>query len=265
MNQEEYRQAPAIAQSDLKLILKSPLHYIHRDKLHGQETPAMRLGSAFHSAVLEPMKFKQDYLQLPSTMPNGEPINRRKKADKAYLEEIALANPDKIALTEDEMDTLTGMLNSLLDNPIANSLFKGGISEISKFWKNGNWECKGRCDYFQESHDLGKNILVELKTALDASPHGFAREVLNRGYDFQASWYREGFQAERVIFVVVEKTFPYAIGVYDMAEWLPHGDKQIALAFDKLEKLEENNGISYGYTETLEMLQVPSWIAAQGE
>lgn len=263
MNDSQYRQAPAISQSDLKLILKSPLHYINRDKLHGYETPAMRLGTAFHSAVLEPMKFKDTYLQLPSTMPNGEPINRRKKADKEYLAQIALDNPTKIALSEEEMDQLTGMLNALVANPVANSLFQGGMSEVAKFWQHDEWECKGKADYFQESHMLGKNILVELKTAMDGSPNGFGREVLNRGYDFQAAWYQYGFKAERVITVVVEKTFPFAVAVYDMEEWLPHGQKKIDLAFEKLKDLDNDDGISYGYTKGIETLQVPTWISSQ--
>jgi hypothetical protein len=263
---EIYRQNPAISQSDLKLILKSPLHYIHRDKLHGEETAAMKLGSAFHAAVLEPQKFKEDYLQLPSTMPNGEPINRRRKADKEYLAQIALENPSKIALTEDEMDALTGMLNAIVEHPVANSLFQGGVAEQVKFWTDEDYSCKGKCDYFHPKHPMfGKAVLVELKTALDASPEGFSREVLKRGYDFQAAWYKRGFGADRFISVVVEKAFPYAIGVYDMEEYIPHGERKIALAFDKLRELDNNDGVSHGYTHTIETLQVPSWVAAQGE
>jgi exodeoxyribonuclease VIII len=231
-----------------------------------RESAAMKLGSAFHSAVLEPMKFKEDYLQLPSTMPDGEPINRRKKAHKEYLEQIALENPNKVALSEDEMDTLTGMLNSLVANPIANSLFKGGLAEQIKF---DTWDAvnvKGKCDYFQEKHPLlGDRILVELKSSTDASPEGFARDVLKMHYDFQLYFYEQLFKADRCFIVAVENKFPYATGVYDMSEFLPNGKRKVELAFSKLKELEDHNGVSYGYTKSLEVLKVPSWIAAQGD
>lgn len=266
MNNEEYRQLNALAQSDLKLILHSDKHFVNRHRILNRETQAMKLGTAFHEAVCEPEKFKNNYLQLPSVMPNGEPINRRKKAHKEYLEELSLANPDKIALTEDEMDDLTGMLLSLTEHPVANSLFRGGLAEQVKTWKHETWDCKGKCDYFCETHPLlGNKILVELKTAADASPEAFAREVQKRGYDFQAAWYKEGFNADRVITVAVEKVFPYAIGVYDMELWLPNGERKIKLAFEKLKRLEENEGVAYGYTETIDQLSVPNWIASLDE
>lgn len=264
MNNQEYRQANALSQSDLKTILKSKKHYVNRDKLR-HETASMKLGTAFHAAILEPMKFKENYLQLPNCMPNGEAINRRKKAHKEYLEQIALENPTKITLTDDEMDSLTGMLNSILEHDLANSLFKDGLAETVSFWQNEGQNCKGKADYFHAKHPLlGDRVLVELKTAQDGSHVAFSREVVKRNLDFQAAWYQQGFNADRVITVVVETKFPYPIAVYSMDLWLDSGRNKIKKAFRLLKEFE-NDGIADGYTRSIEDLPVPDYVASMSD
>lgn len=266
MNSEEYRQINAISQSEAKLILKSDLHYFNRAKLFSGETKAQKLGTAFDRAVTDPVAFKDEYLQLPSVMPDGTPVNRRTKAYKELVAQIELENPTRVTLTDDEMDALTGMLNSLVGHAMANSLFQGGEAQVKRFDKWGDFDVKGMCDYFIPNHPLlGKNVLVELKTADDASPQAMERSVHKFGYDFQCAWYKRLFKAERVILVAVEKNFPYPIGCYDMEQWIPSGERKIEEAFTRLKALEERDGVAVGYTETITPLSVPSWVAGQGE
>ncbi len=268
MNKLEYRAANAISQSDLKLILKSDKHYVNRDRIHAKETEAMKFGTIVHFAIENPVKFRETYKVLPEfwgATKDGKQSKQSKEAkDKkaAYL----LANPDQLFIEQDEMDDLTGMLNSIAAHPFALSLFQNAQKEVVKFDNWDGYDVKGCCDIWLPEHPLlGKNIKVEFKTSIDASPEAFARDVLKRGYDFQDAWYEKLFKAERSLTVVAEKTFPWPIAVYDMSEWIPEGNRKIKIAFQKLKELEERDGEALGYTKTFDILQVPSWIAARGE
>ena len=264
ISDQEYRGMEALSQSDLAYILKSPLHFLRRNELR-RETEAMRFGTAFHMAVLEPQKFKDLYVLEPSTMPNGEPINKRKKADKEYLEQFKMDNMDKVVIDGEDMECLTGMLNAISSHPVASKLFSGGESEVSNVWEYRGRQCKGRADYLFDSHpELGRAV-IELKTAQDASPMEFTRVIYNKCYDFQAYWYKNGFQANHHVVVAVEKTFPFAIGVYNMVNWMEHGQKRVDRAMDKLDYAEANNEWS-GYTEGIEPILPANWvISKEGE
>ena len=222
----------------------------------------MRFGTAFHMAVLEPQKFKEIYLLEPTLMPNGEPINKRKKADKEFLEQFRMDNMDKVIIDGDDMDCLTGMLNSLASHPVASKLFQGGESEVSHVWDYRGRKCKGRADYFFDSHPELRRCVVELKTAQDASPVEFNRTIYNKKYSFQSSWYQRGFEANNHIIVAVEKVFPYAIGVYSMVNWKEHGDRLVELALDKLDYCEANNQWN-GFTDGIEPIIPPDWVVGR--
>jgi len=56
MSEEEYRAHPALNISRLELISQSPLHYKIGMK---DETEAMRMGTIFHMAILEPPIFME--------------------------------------------------------------------------------------------------------------------------------------------------------------------------------------------------------------
>jgi exodeoxyribonuclease VIII len=65
--------------------------------------------------------------------------------------------------------------------------------------------------------------LVDLKTTTDASPAGFARAVERYRYHVQAAYALDGWPqagggtVERFVFIAVEKTPPYAVGLYDLS------------------------------------------------
>lgn len=69
---------------------------------------------------------------------------------------------------------------------------------------------------------LGGTHGGDLKTARDASPHGFNRAVGAHGYHIQEAWYQDAFYAETgqtldwFKFVVVEVAPPHLVGVYEL-------------------------------------------------
>jgi hypothetical protein len=261
LERPDYEKLEGLSQSDLKLILKSPLHYTKREEMR-KVSESMELGKALHEAVLRPAYFKDNYLTLPNVMPDGEAINKRKKAHREYLESYKLENADKICLSEQDMDDLTGMLNSLMGHEIASMLLTGGEPEVCAQWEYADLKCKGTFDKIHEKHPIFGRCLVELKTSRDGSPDEFAKEVFNRGYDFQMAYYEQGFKADRHFCVVVENKFPYPVAIYDMSGWLDVGLHRVNKAIDRYKWAMDNNAWTNGYTESVEILQPKSWVTA---
>ena len=75
LDNELYHKAYGLSCSDLKVMLRSPAHY-HASLLFPQKTtPEMLLGSALHTAVLQPELFDEEYMELPK-------LDRRTKEGK---------------------------------------------------------------------------------------------------------------------------------------------------------------------------------------
>ena len=67
----------------------------------------------------------------------------------------------------------------------------------------------------------GRPILVDIKTARDASPDGFTRAVATHGYHHQHAWYVDLYQAltgvePALVFVTVEPEPPYLVAVHQL-------------------------------------------------
>lgn len=217
MPNETYHRAPGISASGLKAIQRSPAHYKwHRDH-PTPPTPAMQLGTAFHSLVLEPDTFDDLYVVAP------EDINRRTTIGKEQWAEFETLAVGKTVLKAEQLAHLTRMRDAVMSHPFASILLdvESGPAETSGFWINEETKklCKFRPDKINEPHFS----LIDLKTAVDASYSGFAKAVSNFGYMMQAAWYLEGarqtgLHAHRFVFIAVEKEPPYGIGIYSLGK-----------------------------------------------
>ena len=93
---DEYHAANGISRSRLMLLDKSPYHYWY-EVLSGEaevreSTPAMLIGSLFHTLLLEPEKFDREYALMPK-------IDRRTKQGKEDYEAFVQEAQNKIILT----------------------------------------------------------------------------------------------------------------------------------------------------------------------
>jgi len=91
------------------------------------------------------------------------------------------------------------------------------LIEHTGFFKAEGTPCKVRPDLYNK--DSG--IVLDLKTTIDASPKGFAKSVRQYGYLFQAAWYMTALRAmgerpKQFVFLVVEKSAPYATACYTL-------------------------------------------------
>lgn len=212
LTNEEYHAHPAISRSGLALVTQSPLHFWHRfhSGLYQQSppTPAFRLGTAAHMAILEPDLFACNYAEAPT-------ISRTTKAGKEAWAAAAEGGQD--LLTADEIAHVSGMRTAVQQHPAARqALNVPGLNEASYITVDPGTgiEIKCRPDRLTES-----GWLVDLKTTRDASAAAFAKSTATFGYHLQAAFYMHcldvlGERPKGFIIVAVEKDPPYAVQVF---------------------------------------------------
>lgn len=242
---EEYHAINAVSNSLISKILKSPAHA--RAYLDNQPAPtkAMEFGTAFHAAILEPKEFAEQYAVFSG--------DRRTKEGKAAYKE--LIDSGKRILSADDMENIQGMQSSVFAHHAAKKLMDEGYAELSVTWDDYETmaKCKCRPDWWKG------DVLVDFKTTDDASPEGFMRSIVKYGYHRQAAWYLRGTEADQFIFIAVEKTMPYAVGVYELdALSLSQGSYECDQALRTWESANAT-GDFHAYSEDCEMLSLPDW------
>lgn len=251
-----YHSAAGLSASGLKELLRSPEHYQAHLQGHKTRTPAMAFGSLFHTATMEPEKLAAQYVMEPAH------INKRTKAGKAEYEAFLKASEGKEVIDTDQLEKANCMAAAVFSNVAAELLFLQGEVESSIWWNDPvtGVRCKCRPDLL----DLSRRIIVDLKSAEDASPSGFARACAMYKYHVQAAHYCEGvYRATGTpcsfVLVAVEKKPPYSVGVYELdpdSRELGYQLRAKALAIFK-ECLE--SGLWPGYSSKVNELSLPKW------
>ena len=263
MENADYHAHPAISKSHLDLIARSPLHYwaryIDPKRTIPEPTPAMRLGSALHTHVLELHKWDREY----AVAPHG--IDRRTKAGKEAFAAFESDAAGKTVLSRDEADHVMHMGRSILSHPAAAMLLNlPGEAETTHMWTDAatGLECKCRPDWLTSDGA----IVVDLKTTKSAKVQEFKRSVADYRYHVQAAWYLHGLEQatgkrpEQFIFVCVESTWPHATAVYAAdAEMVDRGYQQ---AMHDLARLAECRAADHwpSYSDQIEMISLPAWM-----
>ena len=249
ISNEEYHADPAISASHLKKVMQSPYHYwsayLDPSRTPTIATSAMKLGSLTHCCVLEPDQVSARYGITP---------DRRSNAGKALAAEMEASGIE--AVTAQEMEQALSMAASVRSNSTVSSLLSNGAAETSHWWDDiaTRLRCKCRPDWFDGE------LIVDLKTCVDASPAGFGKSVAAFHYQLQAAHYLAGTLAKRFIFVAVEKVYPFAVGVYELdQEALIHGS---IARHNSLQRIQDCRAIGEwpGYTDGgIQTLQLPGW------
>ena len=217
-----------------------------------KQTKAMADGTAVHAFFLERDKFKTDFIIKPADM------RLNTKAGKEWAQE----HKSKIIIDSELGNNLYEMEKSFMDSPARLIYDKQGQSELSYFWDDLGL-VKGKCRPDWISND--GNIVVDIKTTTDASPYGFQKSIANWGYHLQLGWYLRGLQklglpAKEFIFIAIEKTPPFSVGVYrankDMITYA--NDEINNLVYDIDESLKSDDFPDY--TPEIMDLGLPNWM-----
>ena len=213
-----YDDTDYITNSMLSLLNKSPQHLEMHFLGHRQESPALNFGKAFHTFVLEPEKWKDEVAVFTGKSKRGK--------DWTQFQED---NNSKTIISQSELQKITGMRRRLCAPPVTWEFIENSDHEVvSVFeWDDSGILCKGKVDCLYTDEN-GRRILIDVKTTQDASPTAFKRSAYKYGYHRQASFYKEGFNADEFWFAVIEKDSPYRTGLYKCSdEFLQNGRVEI--------------------------------------
>lgn len=236
MSNEDYHANPAISRSGIMLFMESPYkywaNYLNPNRPKKESTKAMDFGSAFHMYILENEKFCDEYIIEPQLIKSpkrvllkdvGRTAYDAYKAEKAkidylnenHLERFAEKSEGKKVISMDDQLEMANMYLALSNHHEAWPLIQDAIYEQSYFWqdKESGLMLKARPDI------LHANMVVDLKTCVNASSRAYQRAMVDGGYHIQGAMIREavrvveGHELAAVINVCIEKTYPYAIGI----------------------------------------------------
>lgn len=249
---EEYLATEGYGSGAIRQFIKSPAHFLHYTRTKGEPpTPQMLLGSAAHCAVLEPREFNARYAKAPA-------VDRRTKAGKEEWAEFVACNPHKEILTPEQYDTAWAIKDTLAAMPEYRALMSANAEyavEVSRFWVDEatGIKLKGRADMLRSD-----GVCIDLKTTVDASPHGYPRAIAKYGLHIQAAIYCDAFGCDRFIFVAIENKPPFAAGVYHLDEAsLELGRQQYRAALEGIAQCEHEGVYPVGYGE--QEISLPNW------
>ena len=222
-----------------------------------KQTKAMADGTAIHAFLLERAVFDSDFAIKPADM------RLNTKEGKKW----AIDNKNKIIIDFDLGSNLFEIEKSVLNSPAKLIYDIKGQAELSYFWDDLGL-VKGKCRPDWISDD--GNIVVDIKTTTEASPKGFQKSIANWRYHLQLGWYIRGLQklglpAKEFIFIAIEKTPPFSVGVYRAnKEMITYANDEINnLVYDIDESLKSDDFPDY--TPEILDLGLPNWMISPKE
>ena len=180
MPNEAYHKHESISNSGLTAVNRSPAHYFFAAPYEGSR--AMQIGTAFHTALLEPERFKSEYISVDG-------VNDRRKS--AYLEAAKVYGGEK-TLTQNEGDSVKIMTASVMSNESARKeLSKTGYAELSAFLRDEKTGVTMRVRFDWITTD---GVIVDIKKTQDCREHKFSRSLFDYRYHVQAAMYSDAYK-----------------------------------------------------------------------
>lgn len=206
----DYHNSPGISKSGLDRINHSPAHFKFAPPM--KQTPAMRMGSAIHCAILEPHVFEKDYMMLENV------TDRRNKEYKDAVNQIGA----DYVLTATDADKIKGMQAAIEANVHAMKQVEApdAVAEVSVFATCENTGELLKCRFDLLNH----GVALDLKKTKDARPETFAKSVHNYRYHVQAAFYNyvyrlaTGNDLKAFAFLAIEEDAPHGNAIYTLDE-----------------------------------------------
>lgn len=257
--------------STIKLVGRSPKHYIAGLQQPREDTEALQTGRIIHAAVYEPDKFERFVVEprfhrgMKDETAQEKGYAGGKEAYAAFIDEVEDRN---LTIVPAETYNLAVQIRAALDaDPAAGPMIRGGYSEQSLEWidEETGMPCRGRVD-----HVNGR--LSDLKTTTADGLARFPREVAKYSYHGQSAFYSDGLAACGIevehppCIIAVEKAAPFDAIVYEFGpRELDAGRRMYREYLRTIQRCAENGdwpGISGGKIVPLEL---PEWVMPKME
>ena len=201
-------------------MLKSPRTFFEQYKtgaVRTDPTPAMKLGQLIHTAILEPKKFREDFVIQPDFGPMQSKTNREKR--DAWRREV----DGKLIVEPQQLEQIVGIVERVMEHERAREMLTGGKSEGWAYAWNERFDryLLGRPDFVTND-----GITVEVKTtSKGVDLNSFRREAFNHDYHGQLALncmvVGEIFGMKpnrRGAWIVISSVEPYDVAVYTASE-----------------------------------------------
>jgi exodeoxyribonuclease VIII len=291
---EAYHASDGVSNSGLTQIGRSPLHYwakyMDPERRPQEESAARIVGRALHCLLGEPDKFDNQFCLTPKiedhphavktiddiasladkkgiSLPKGSKT-KMFEALKEKLPEVVLwdefkdqCTAGKAVLNPDQWDQVHRMRDAAMKHPSVKVLLAKGSFEQSFYWMHPTFGvlCKCRPDFL-----TADGVVIDFKTAEDASPDGFKASAWRYRYHVQAAFCVEGVSAHQsaagpFINLVIEKEPPYAVAVYEQdSETLAPGASEVNRNLELYAQCLRTNTWP-GYSPLIVPLGAPAW------
>ncbi len=251
-----------MSSSGVRKMLHSPRHFLtfwaglddeDQDKDH------FRIGRAAHLMLLEPKKFRELYVVQPDFGAMQSKTNRHAR-DVWRASQL----PGAVIVTQEELDDLVGMIEAVLEHPVASGMLKDGKPECSLQWTDEETGvmCKGRPDYIVNDNN-GNIHLIDFKTARDIRAGIFADDAYRMRYHVQLAFYHDGLvralgrQPSTITIIAVEKKAPFEAVVYPLEDlWFERGQLAYKHALRLYRKCRDT-GKWPRYQQNAQLLSMP--------
>lgn len=254
---QEYRDYPAIAQSDLKLAYHDPQLYHEQKKGIWPKPP--------------PTNSMQFGVTTETFLRNGpEPVRIWEGSDKRTKgwQEFKKENKGVGKLvSRPEYDETIKIQTAIMDNvsmhTTADYLLRSDKTRrwsTRWTWNMHDIDMKCECDVIMPDD----KFIIDIKTTHDETPEEFGKSIVRWGYDVQAAQYLEPFEQQEpwdYYWVAIRNSPPYSVAVYEYDEaWRARGnewrDKYIEAFKERLDSKKEFWRRSNGQVE---FCPIPRW------
>jgi hypothetical protein len=214
MSDEEYHADPSLSSSGIKKLLPAeegdkpnPLEYWEESVLNPNREPldtaALRYGRAYHTLVLQPQIFSNQFIVLP-------PVNDIKIDSEAWAElrdgedgkdfilpesktaKVVKYGGKKIVISQSDYADMCTMRDVLFRSPQISTLLNESDKEVAIFWRDEETGimCRVKFDL------LHPQFITDLKTIASStsSKRKLRYECLDRKYPVSAAMYLEGLR-----------------------------------------------------------------------
>lgn len=254
MPNDDYHRAKGVSKTGLDKIDRSPAHYRWPKKR--SSTRNMEIGTAIHTAILEPERFKKEYIATLAV----------KRTEKAY-KEVAKDNGSENTLTAPEAESVMGMQKSVQNDMAASHILDmPGKPELSAFVTDPETgiQIRARYDWITDN-----GIVLDIKKTQDLRK--FNRSVMDYRYHVQDAMYSHiyelitGEPLQGFYFLAVEEDSPHSCKVFELDDL----SKEIGYHYYRKNLRTYAECINSGEWPHAdlgdELLELPNWALSQYE
>lgn len=214
-----------------------------------KDSDALRFGSVYDKLLFESQSFSDEFVVINDDKITAEIGGRSPRATKVYKdwlkEQTMQATTDgKVVVNDNDYKQAMEMIERLDKTAVREEFLNGNYQvEFNSFIEGlegddipvrGFLDCKG------------DGYISDSKTTQRMS--GFRYDVFKFGYDIQAYIYCRVFDVQDYYWVVQEKSYPYAVGVYKATpQTIESGERKFNTAVEKIKAYLDGSLISDAY------------------